>query len=713
MSGQGETARCNYHQSTQSVTDHATASTVDNDDDAGKQAAASATRAYIQCPSCHSAIRASQRRRDTVTVRDAASSDNANDHSSDAQCARARVDAAVSQSAALAAHLKRCPKRVSDDASTNLPLYEQNINGVWIGNENEAAAMASSADDATADGHAIIPSSLSTLHLVPRAALWKCLLLLRKIALEMNITPESMTDADRNAPIQLNHADGQHSADGRNADDHMTSSPSAAATAAPSRLSTRSRLRHNLQHAGFFSILRCHGLLPSGSLFVEVGAGKAGLSAYLALSTCEGAKSDEHEHEHEQSASQGSNANCNIPSTPIDDETQQPPQSKRQKIQQYETASTLARSSAPASDPPSSPSAPSYTFVVLDRGSFKNKRDRHVLRLSSGASVAAPILRRHRIDLQHVRLERMKEVVDMQQRRDELQRQTLCSQQQSLPLTLVIGKHVCGQATDFVCKTVARANSQRSTAPGPDPSSHSHSRSPLITCLAVATCCHHLCSWQNYVNQTFIRSLFHRMASDADFNGNAADEVSSHPLRSRSQSLQHQQQQQQRTHTLELEFPFETIFHWLTRMSTWATVNTNMEQANGLRKHDVGLTLEQVDEYASTLCEDNSNSDHLVHLTPASLNLPIPPVSVDPLHPTFLLSASTRRYFGFVCKHLLDLGRLRFLQGVTEDSGPRSSGVEAQLSSTSVVRAQRLPYCSSEVTRENFMLLVDFRPMQA
>jgi len=246
------------------------------------------------------------------------------------------------------------------------------------------------------------------------------------------------------------------------------------------------------------------------------------------------------------------------------------------------------------------------SWVVLDRGSFKHKADTQVRKRSSC------LLVRYRIDLQDVRLERMLEV----------QRAAAARAAHShldAPLTLVLGKHVCGQATDFVLKAVARANA----------GSNGGSASPLlISSVGIATCCHHVCSYDSYANQAFMRQM--------DIG------------------------------------PAE--FHLLTRMSTWYTCGYQPHSQHKAKENEIDT------DAAGTSTAAAVEAAAAGHAATASL---------DRSHPTYTLSSSERSWLGFVCKHLLDEGRVRFLR---EECG--FSAV-----------AQRVSYIASAVTLEHFMLL--------
>ena len=79
---------------------------------------------------------------------------------------------------------------------------------------------------------------------------------------------------------------------------------------------------------------------------------------------------------------------------------------------------------------------------------------------------------------------------------------------------VAFGKHLCGAATDFTLRSCARelqrrrlpaaagAAAQQAAAPAGQPSGGAVQRVPAgggVRGLAVATCCHHRCSWQHFV----------------------------------------------------------------------------------------------------------------------------------------------------------------------------------------------------------------------
>ena len=111
-----------------------------------------------------------------------------------------------------------------------------------------------------------------------------------------------------------------------------------------------------------------------------------------------------------------------------------------------------------------------------------------------------------------------------------------------------MGKHLCGAATDFALLCMARcaASSTASSAEAPEALPHDRSSSPALrlpesdSCeqasssrvenseadeeaagarrglqgFAIATCCHHRCSWEHYIGRELFRQ--HGM-SEADF----------------------------------------------------------------------------------------------------------------------------------------------------------------------------------------------------
>lgn len=58
-----------------------------------------------------------------------------------------------------------------------------------------------------------------------------------------------------------------------------------------------------------------------------------------------------------------------------------------------------------------------------------------------------------------------------------------------------IGKHVCGAATDLAIKCLCQANHERCMNQA-DP--------PLVVGVGIALCCRHACTWEDYVDHSWI-----------------------------------------------------------------------------------------------------------------------------------------------------------------------------------------------------------------
>ncbi|XP_051141621.1 uncharacterized protein LOC127258711 [Andrographis paniculata] len=67
---------------------------------------------------------------------------------------------------------------------------------------------------------------------------------------------------------------------------------------------------------------------------------------------------------------------------------------------------------------------------------------------------------------------------------------------------VAIGKHLCGPATDVTLRCCIHKQSYEWTASHPPRGAICYLRG-----LAIATCCHHLCQWKNYINKAYISDL--------------------------------------------------------------------------------------------------------------------------------------------------------------------------------------------------------------
>ncbi|KAL8544785.1 hypothetical protein ACS0TY_005128 [Phlomoides rotata] len=63
-----------------------------------------------------------------------------------------------------------------------------------------------------------------------------------------------------------------------------------------------------------------------------------------------------------------------------------------------------------------------------------------------------------------------------------------------------IGKHICGPATDMTLRCCIPQHSNENSASRSKASCH-------LRGVAIATCCHHLCQWKNYINKKYIYDM--------------------------------------------------------------------------------------------------------------------------------------------------------------------------------------------------------------
>ncbi|PIN24557.1 tRNA:m4X modification enzyme [Handroanthus impetiginosus] len=123
--------------------------------------------------------------------------------------------------------------------------------------------------------------------------------------------------------------------------------------------------------------------------------------------------------------------------------------------------------------------------LLVERKSYKLKADRSLRQKESLA------LERLRIDIEDLNLKAVESLQGVGY--------------------MAIGKHLCGPATDVTLRCCVRRLS--------DENASAHFKaSCYLRGLAVATCCHHLCQWKNYINKKYISDLgftkedFHAMS---------------------------------------------------------------------------------------------------------------------------------------------------------------------------------------------------------
>ncbi|KAK3264056.1 hypothetical protein CYMTET_27186 [Cymbomonas tetramitiformis] len=121
--------------------------------------------------------------------------------------------------------------------------------------------------------------------------------------------------------------------------------------------------------------------------------------------------------------------------------------------------------------------------ALVERRSYRFKAERSI-RKTEGAHCE-----RLRIDLADLALDKV-----------------ACMQGKDL---IVTGKHLCGAATDFALRAARTCRCEGAQRSGCDEAEAAvgEAPGPTLEGVAIATCCHHLCNWNAYVNKSFFRDL--------------------------------------------------------------------------------------------------------------------------------------------------------------------------------------------------------------
>jgi tRNA:m4X modification enzyme len=127
------------------------------------------------------------------------------------------------------------------------------------------------------------------------------------------------------------------------------------------------------------------------------------------------------------------------------------------------------------------------SYVLIDRDKFRNKRDKFI----RGAHKENQCVR-HTIDIGNMNMSAMPKVME----RDRC---------------VLISKHLCGVATCLALRAAVAMSSgkgEEETKEMKDCATKSKSKSKKnkMCGMALATCCHHRCIWDDYVNQDFFTS---------------------------------------------------------------------------------------------------------------------------------------------------------------------------------------------------------------
>jgi tRNA:m4X modification enzyme len=123
------------------------------------------------------------------------------------------------------------------------------------------------------------------------------------------------------------------------------------------------------------------------------------------------------------------------------------------------------------------PDANSLSYILIDRAGSRGKAD-HLLSLSSKESRTRPQQHtfRAKIDIRHLNFGAMSEAVN---------RSVVC-----------MSKHLCGVATDLSLRCIS------TTLPPVVP----NQISPHVKGIAIALCCHHVCTLEDYISPEFFLS---------------------------------------------------------------------------------------------------------------------------------------------------------------------------------------------------------------
>jgi len=144
-------------------------------------------------------------------------------------------------------------------------------------------------------------------------------------------------------------------------------------------------------------------------------------------------------------------------------------------------------------------------YLLIDRDSIRKKTERYLEATHpSPSDVPNAVAERLKIDIRHLWLPGVASVANS----DE---------------AVVISKHLCGVATDLslrsVCQLVQerRKTTAHRTATNAGTAAVRESRTCQIGGIAIALCCHGLCSWREYVGRTFFQSVLKFDAAGSDF----------------------------------------------------------------------------------------------------------------------------------------------------------------------------------------------------
>jgi len=230
--------------------------------------------------------------------------------------------------------------------------------------------------------------------------------------------------------------------------------------------------RHGLQHQCLLGVAAAYGTLRGAHAVCEVGAGKAGLlHAIVAI------------QQSQRYAARTVRA------------------ALRERFDKTTEAFPLEQEDSSADEQLCSSVGKAKVYFAIDSERFSHRADPHI---HSMLNATMARLRASYPDKQHDDLKLLRVRMDL---RDF----ALCNLRSATPFAApvaIVGKHLCGAATDATLRMMVNGLLGRAT---PDAGSEP-ARGIPITGLLLATCCHHRCTWESFA----ARSLLADWGVDSD-----------------------------------------------------------------------------------------------------------------------------------------------------------------------------------------------------
>ena len=237
---------------------------------------------------------------------------------------------------------------------------------------------------------------------------------------------------------------------------------------------------------------------------------------------------------------------------------------------------------------------------------------------------------------------------------------------------LAISKHLCGCATDYTLRCLVKSFDLRSSSSSPPPPSPASTTTTSSTLrgIAIATCCHHRCTWSTYISKFSYNDFdLQSFVNDGSINNSIPN-----------------------TRVFPKDQPFfekhgftPLEFAYLCKMAPWATSLARACAVKDQSNKDDGD-----EDDADEECEHESEEDdegnneevdeHKVMVKKHKSE------SSNHSNSNEVLSPQERKELGMKCKRLLDHGRMEYLI---------QQGLVSKL----------LVYIDSKITPENTMLL--------